>query len=165
MKKNLLLYILLAFLLVVNGFFLINHLSKANRKGPKGPGNFIVKELQFNKDQLNNFDQLNDQHHNKMRLLSDDLRKLKDELFSKISVASVNENEVDSLTTLIGKKEKEKETEIFNHFRNIQDICTEKQKEKFKIIIKDALRRGDDKGQRPPGSGRPNERRSPPPRP
>ena len=164
MKKNLLLYILLAFLLIVNGFFLFNHLSKPSRKGPRGPGNFIVKELQFNKDQLNNFDELNNQHHKKMRVLSDDLRKLKDELFSKISMASVDENEIDSLTTLIGKKEKEKETEIFSHFRNVQDICNEKQKEKFKMIIKDALRRGGDRGQRPPGSRRPDERRPPPPK-
>jgi len=164
MKKNLLLYILLAFLLVVNGFFLFNHLAKPDRKGPRGPGDFMVKELQFNEDQLHSFNELNGEHHRKMRLLSNDLRKLKDELFSKISVTSIDVNVIDSLTTLIGKKEKEKETEIFNHFRNIQDICTKKQKEKFKMIIKDALHRGGDKGQRPPGSGRPNERRPPPPR-
>jgi len=165
MKRNLLLYILLAFLLIVNGFFLYNHLSKPNRKAPEGPGNFIVNELQFNNDQLERFNLVEDAHHEKMRELTREVRQLKDELFNRIPISSVNSQDIDSISTLLGNLEKEKEVEIFEYLRSIQEICDDTQKEKFKMIIKDALRRGDRKGRRPPGLRRPNDRRPPPPPP
>jgi hypothetical protein len=40
---------------------------------------------------------------------------------------------------LIGNNEKEKDLEVFNHFRNIQSICNEKQKKYFDEIMRDAL--------------------------
>ncbi len=168
MKKNLILYILLGFLLIANGFFLMNHISKPDgkrSKGPKGPGNFIVKELQFNDDQLEKFNELNDEHHRKMRRLSQNVRKLKDELFNNISVSSVNDTEIDSLTSLIGNTEKLKDLEVFNHFRRIQALCDEKQKEKFNLIIKNALHTKGPRNEGPPGRRDRREGRRPPPPP
>ena len=86
MKKNNILYILVAFLIVVNGFFLFNYMSESNEntsKGPQGNRDFIVKELGFNKAQLAQFKENSQGHHQIMMRLSDEIKGLKDELFSK----------------------------------------------------------------------------------
>ncbi|MDO6596716.1 hypothetical protein Q4512_07300 [Oceanihabitans sp. 2_MG-2023] len=157
MKKNTILYILLAFLILVNGFFLFNFLNNSStnqNKGAKDPIRFIKKELNFSDSQSKDFEILNNKHHAKMMQINDDLRGLKDALFNNMSNASVvNEITVDSITSLIGNKQKAIETEIFYHFKSLQDLCDDKQKEKLKKILKDALRRGEGENRPPPRNG------------
>ncbi|WP_055444800.1 periplasmic heavy metal sensor [Lacinutrix himadriensis] len=158
MKKNTVLYILLVFLIVVNGFFLFNYMGKSNdnkAEGRKDPMSFLRKELKFNAAQLEKLQTINATHHEKMMRTSDDLRDLKDALLNNISNASVDEKAIDSITRLIGDKQANLEKEVYYHFNSIHDLCDEKQKVKFKKIIKDALRRGGDEGGRPPRSERP----------
>lgn len=153
MKKNLVLYVLLVFLIAVNSFFLFNYIGKNSnngQKGTKGPGNFIVKELGFNEAQTEQFREESQGHHEAMMNMSDDIRGLKDELFGNLSNDSVKDSTIDSITSLIGEKQKVKEVEAFYHFKMIREICNDKQKEKFKNIIKDALHRGGLRGQMPP---------------
>ena len=162
MKRNLLLYILLAFLLVVNGFFLFNHLAKPDRKEPKGPRDFIAKELKFDDEQLEHFRQLNDNHEKERGILFDEIKQLKDELFSKISNDKIDKEEIDSIAGLIGQKEQSKDRVVFYHFRSIRAICNENQKVRFDIIIEEGLHRGGGANGPPPQlRGRGNE---PPPR-
>ncbi|MDO5977740.1 hypothetical protein [Flavivirga spongiicola] len=168
MKKNLLLYILLVFLIVVNGFFLFNYLGSSdkieNRNRSNGPADFIVKELNFDGDQMLEFERVNREHHHKMRRISRNIKQLKDALFNRISDVSLNENSIDSITTLIGEKEKEKDMEVFYHFKDIQELCNDKQKEKLKKIINDALHKRGKKEQRPPLRNGNGEHRPPPPK-
>ena len=163
MKKNLLLYILLAFLIVVNGLFLYNYLGRPDGKEPKArkePGAFIAKELNFDASQMQQFRMLGKEHHKKMRTISDDIKILKDAMFNKISDASIDAQEIDSVTTLIGMKEKAKEAEVFYHFRAIQAICNDEQKKRFNTLIDDARHKNAPPGQRPPGQRPP--RKGPP---
>jgi hypothetical protein len=150
MKKNLLLYILLIFLIIVNGFFLFNYIGKPQMKGPrgpKGPSTFIAKQLNFDDTQLEEFNKLDNSHRKRMRVIFDNLRELKGELFHNISN---NENKIDSIATLIGNTEKQKELEVINHFRDVLSICNERQKKHFDEIMRDALHQDRRKGQRPP---------------
>lgn len=153
MKKNLLLYILLIFLIVVNCFFLYNYIGKpemkGHRGGPKGPPEFIAKQLDLDDSQFNKFDELSNTHRKNMRSISDEIRGLKRVLFEDVFKEG-SERKIDSMTTLIGNNEKEKELEIINYFKNIESICTEKQKKHFNEIMRDALRHGGKKGDRPP---------------
>ncbi len=153
MKKNIPLYILLFFLIIVNGFFLYNSLGNPNTKkenGRKNSMSFVIQQLEFDDSQLQKMKNINKQHHHKMRQIGDDVKELKDALFNRLSDTSVNNATIDSITSLIGQKEKEKEIEAFYHFKKIQEICNDKQKEKFKNIINDALRKGGERDQRPP---------------
>lgn len=164
MKKNLLLYILLFFLIGVNGFFLYNYIGKPNNVIRDGKQeDFVVKELEFNTLQKQKYEQLEAEHRKKMRLVLNELQELKDVLFDKVS--NKNINEIDSLATRIGKIEKEKELETFYHLRAIENICDEKQKEKFILIIKEALHRSTRGAKGPPSNnrGREDGRRPPPP--
>ncbi len=164
MKRNTILYVLLIFLIIVNGFFLVNYLKGGNDNKIREPHrnrDFIVKELGFDTAQLEQFNASSEKHHKTMMRLSDEIRSLKDDLFPTLFDKSVNESVIDSLTSLICEKEKEKEKEIFYHFRAIQGIANDKQKEKFKTILMDALRQGDQGNRPPPPQGK-DGRRHPP---
>ncbi|WP_350292155.1 hypothetical protein [uncultured Croceitalea sp.] len=165
MKKNLLLYILLGFLVLMNGFFLFNHFSKSGRSDPRrlGSANFISKQLEFDVKQTQQFKDLEVVHREKMRSLLDDLRELKSKLFEKLSDDTVNPSEIDAITTLIGDKEKAKELETFRFFREVVEMCNKNQKEQFTSIIKGAMHhKGPARGNRPP-RGRPSHDGMPPP--
>ncbi len=159
MKKNTLLYILLAFLLIVNGFFLVNYLgkSKKHKNSRDDRRNYIVKKLDFNDSQTAQYELLKNSHREKIKTISVSIRELKDVLFDNITNPSFSERNLDSITTLIANKEKQKDIEVFNHFKAIEKICDEDQKEKLIHIIKDALhRQGGRRNQGPP------DRRPPP---
>ena len=164
MKKNTILYVLLIFLIIVNGFFLFNYLKGGNdnkRIEPKRNRDFIVKELNFDATQLEQFNVKSEEHHETMKRLSDEIKGLKDNLFPNLFDETINESVIDSLMSLICVKEKEQEKEIFYHFRAIQEIANDKQKEKFKTILMDALRQNDH-GKRPPPPNGKDDHRWPP---
>ncbi|MEM7602146.1 MAG: hypothetical protein AAF357_12110 [Verrucomicrobiota bacterium] len=166
MKRNLILYILLIFLVLVNGFFLYNYLGISISDRPRKlekPTDFIIKELDFNTAQLEQFRESNRVHNETMMRLSEDIRDLKNALFDKLSEASVDTNAIDSITSLLGQKEKEKRTNVFYHFKEIQTICDDKQREKFNRIISDALHNPGNREQNRSGPRGGNERRPPPP--
>ncbi len=168
MKRNLLLYILLAFLVVMNGFFLFKQFSKSGDRGPKGSGqsNFIVKELNFDAAQTQKFEEMDAAHRKKIKSIFNDLKELKDGLFDKLSDDNIVNSEIDSFTTAIAEKEKAKELETFNFFRSVGELCTEKQKARFNTIIHDAIRRGGPrKGRNGPPPGGPGDGNRPPPPP
>tara|TARA_R110002050_G_scaffold4573_1_gene22045 strand:+ start:28692 stop:29186 length:495 start_codon:yes stop_codon:yes gene_type:complete len=145
MKKNLLLYILLLFLIIVNGFFLYNYLGNNEKEGfkePIRPDEFLLKELKFDGAQQELFNELGKKHHHTMRGLSDGIKVLKDNLFKGLSDSSLSSINIDSIATLIGEKTKARDLEALRHFKSIQELCNDKQKEKFNKIISDALRKG-----------------------
>ncbi len=168
MKKQLPLYILNVFLIVVNGFFLINYMGDSKEDMPREQDrskNFISDRLNFSEEQSNLFDELEREHREKMRSFSEQIRRSKDALFNQISKPEVDASTIDSITSAIGEFEKKKDMEVFDHFRAIYEICDDTQKTKFNKLVKDALHKGPPpRGRRPPkgmGKDRPG---SPPPR-
>ena len=150
MKKNTILYILLAFLIIANGFFLVNYLGRPGKPdGQKGPGDFIVKELNFDVSQMERFHLLNEDHRLKMKAVFENERHLKDELFNKISEKSMDET-IDSITTLIGNNAKLKDVTTFYFFKNIEKICNDQQKKQLDKLINGALRREGRPSSNPP---------------
>lgn len=166
MKKNLLLYILLAFLVVMNGFFLFKQFGATDKQDAprRGPRNFIAKQLKFDDAQTIAFEKLDADHRIKMEAILDEIKVAKDGLFDKLSEESVNKLDIDSIATAIASKETAKDVEIFYFFQAVRDLCNEDQKVRFESIIKDAL------GPVPPGRDGPpggpgGVRRPPSPRP
>ncbi|WP_168796674.1 periplasmic heavy metal sensor [Cognatitamlana onchidii] len=167
MQKKLPIYILLAFLIVVNGFFLFNYLGSGEKEEPtkerKPPGAFLKDQLGFDATQEETFDALSRAHRHEMRTILEDIRGLKDALFVGLSEPSTTRAGIDSIATRIGEKEKQRELLTYNHFKDIQNICNAEQKVMFSKIIKDALRpSGREHG--PPRGGRPDGDRRPGPR-
>lgn len=159
MKKNLPLYILLIFLIVVNAFFLYNYLGKGETvqelKERQPPGIFLVKTLGFDDAQKEQFRKLTHEHRREMRGITDEIRVLKDVLFSGLSNATLDNFNTDSIAALIGEKEAAKDIEVLRHFKEVQELCNTEQKEKFSEIIQNALRHGG-REEGPPRRGRPD---------
>ncbi|MBP0903326.1 Spy/CpxP family protein refolding chaperone [Mariniflexile gromovii] len=162
MKNNLILYILLVFLVAVNGFFLYNYLSPTTAKsnnlvkgsGNGGPSEFIVKALKFDDEQMKQFEKIDKEHHERMVASNEETKVFKDQLGRLIIKDHVAEAEVDSILNLMGEKEMVHERLMFDHLRAIRNICTEEQKQRFEQIVRDALRRGPN-GKRPGNGGPP----------
>jgi hypothetical protein len=166
MKKNIVLYILLIFLVAVNVFFLFNYIGRPIGKqkvGTQDPMSFIVDELNFNEEQLEAVQNLNKKHHQSMMNNNNGIKKFKDALFNKLSDEEIDPKVVDSLARIIALKEMEFDKMAFYHFRGIQELCNPEQKEKFKSIINDALKKGSNNRERLPNEES-GERNGPPPR-
>ncbi|MGC6430992.1 MAG: Spy/CpxP family protein refolding chaperone [Jejuia sp.] len=150
MNKNLILYVLLIFLIIVNCFFLYNYLGNRekpiynsenqNSKKHKRSEHFLVKELDFNELQKEKYRALTKANRPAMREVLDGIRELKDALYNGLSDNYFSANTIDSLANLIGEKEKQKDILTFHHFKEVQKLCDEKQKEKFSKIINYAIR-------------------------
>tara|TARA_R110002073_G_scaffold336451_1_gene533559 strand:- start:6809 stop:7294 length:486 start_codon:yes stop_codon:yes gene_type:complete len=147
----------------MNGFFLYNYLGIREKdvlNETIKPENFLVKELGLDDTQQEKLKALGEEHHQRMRGLSDELRGLKDELFLGLSDTSLKSINKDSIAGLIGEKESAKDLEVLRYFEQVQELCNDKQKEKFSEIIKDALRRGG-RDQGPPRGERSEANRPP----
>lgn len=150
MKKNLLLGLLLFFLIIMNGVLLFMLFQKGpDRRPPKPPGDFIVKELNLNTDQLQKFNVLSRDHHQEMRKLDHEIRGLKDQLFNGIGQEDFTPQKVDSITTLIAALGKQKESNVYRHFKALSEICTPEQRVKLNRIITKAMRKHGPPGRRP----------------
>ena len=150
MKKNTFLYILILVLAVANGIFIYLFLNNPDKK-PVKPDMFIAGELNFNSKQVEEFQVLNEQFQQKMRQQRHSLKPLKDAFFGELRNDNTSQKTLDSIATLIGEKEKEKDLFIYKYLNEVKGICTEKQKKHFDRIILDAMHEhGKKGGARPP---------------
>ncbi len=149
MKKNLLLTLLLIFLMVMNGVLLYMTLKEPDKR-PRPPRDFILKELNFTEEQQMEFQEVNAEHHRKMRDIDKRTRELKELLFSNLGSADFSNQELDSITSTIGNLSQEREKEIFSFFNKLERMCDSEQKRKLKGIVRGALRRPGPGGGPPP---------------
>ncbi len=152
MKKNLITYILLFFLIAVNGFFLVTYMTDGNKKQPTAseqPSNFIAKELRFDKGQLQQFRKITRKHRRSIRELSMENRGLKKQLWNSLADSTKKENQIDAITSLMGQIQKQKEQKTFYYFKDVERICTKKQRLKLQEIIKEALNKSEATHERP----------------
>lgn len=111
---------------------------------------FVFEQLNFDEAQWAKVETLNQRHQQDLKKINDKLKQLKDQMFSNLHKSKVDARVIDSLATLIGNNEKERDKIVFYHFRGIQELCNEKQKETFKAIINDAIKKGNPSDQQPP---------------
>ncbi|MEO0572065.1 MAG: hypothetical protein AAF039_10210 [Bacteroidota bacterium] len=157
MKKNTLIWVLMVFLMVMNGLLLYLVLQKSDGQ-PRPPRAFIADELDFDNQQMTQFFDLEENHRRKMGDIDRRNGQLRETLFSYLEKSNPKESIIDSLGNYIGTLSKERELEIFRHFNAIEKICNEGQKRKLKRMVKGALRPG------PPGGPPPHHSPGPPPK-
>ncbi|WP_343330043.1 hypothetical protein [Polaribacter staleyi] len=161
--KSKLLPILLILLLLLNGVLIFMVVKKPHENQRNNPTrNFLTKQLGFTETQKAAFRTLDTAHRQVMRGLEDQLKDQKDFLFDGFNKENFT---IDSLTTKIGLLQAKKDAEVFSFFKQVREICTADQVQKFDEIIKEAIRGGD---RMPPNDGRMppphNNDRMPPPR-
>jgi protein CpxP len=144
MEKNRFLTIVIIFLLILNLGTLVfvfvsrngGHQRPPFREG--GPANFITQELGFDEQQKTRFNELKKEHQTQMRNMQDSMKIQRDQ-FPEI-IISDNEARADSITTVIGRYQKQIEMYTYQHFVKVYALCNEDQKKKFSHIIEDILK-------------------------
>ncbi|HET9826840.1 MAG TPA: periplasmic heavy metal sensor, partial [Chitinophagaceae bacterium] len=121
-------------------FFVFRH--RTEHHGSRPVTEFVQKELDFTPDQTAKFRQLRDQHKQAIKPLMEDMKKLKDSLYSLLNGPQVNDSAVTSLTNKIGEKQKEWEVMIFHHLQKVRAICDSSQLPKFDTLVHHMINRG-----------------------
>jgi Tfp pilus assembly protein PilO len=137
--QNKLLVLLVAVLLIANlglmlWFFVFRN-NHDKHEPPRPVADFIQKQLGFNSDQAAKFQQLRDQHKEAVKPVIEDMKKLKDSLYSLLQKPQLDDTLAVNLIDRIGEKQKEWELMIFHHFQKLRAICDSSQLPKFDTLV------------------------------
>lgn len=118
-------------LLLVSNLILIGFLyfGKPKNNHGKPPMKMIIKRLDFNKSQKEEFKKLIEIHRDNIQSTHRRITKTKNEVYKGLKTESPMLN--DSLLQVITKGVKEIEVLHFNHFKDIKNLCNETQKVEF----------------------------------
>lgn len=137
MNKSKLLRITVIAILIINmvviGYLLINKGAFFGNKPPK-PREIVIKKLDFDTEQIKQYDVTITKHQIKIRNLDDSIRKAKNELYARLKESTSEIDSNDSLVNQINNYQKQIEITHYNHFIEIKKICKPEQLEKFNAL-------------------------------
>ncbi|MCK5104540.1 MAG: hypothetical protein KAR17_17065 [Cyclobacteriaceae bacterium] len=108
---------------------------------------FLTKELNFTADQQVKFDTLAASHKENLDLKTDEIRVLREQLVNRMKNQEFSSGS-EELIKQIGQKQAEIELINFRNFRDVMNICDDKQKEKFIGMMQRAFKPRHDHGKR-----------------
>jgi len=123
--------------------------EKPTRADNKGPANFIIKELNLNTAQIENFNQLKLAHQDSVQSLKNTGRKLREDYFKLLRNDTTDNILADQLLMQIANNQKAIEQITFEHFQSVKNICDSVQKEKFDSIILEVIHKMKDNRPKP----------------
>ena len=142
--KNKVLVSIIGILLLANIVmlvFFITSMKKPDREihGEQRPPqrtteSFLQTKIGFTDQQIEQFKQLKEVHHDKLFPLFEDLRKTKDEFFVMVK-DSQPASYIDSMATVIGEKQRTLDRNVFETIREVRNICTPKQQVTFDTLL------------------------------
>ena len=155
MNKLRFLIVLVVLLVLLNAGTLIWLLSSRNKtNGRPEPGNdasaFIIKQLQLDPQQQEQFAALRNQHQQAMRQIQEEDRELHDQYFGLLKSNDPNKSKADSISVLIGQQRTRMETATFEHFKQLRNLCRDDQQKLFDKTIDEIMRFMGPKGPPPP---------------
>lgn len=130
------------------------HKMPSGKNDHNGPGEMLIRELQFNPDQVDEFIKLRDEHRKSIRELQVKGHQLRDQFFDQLKMENVNSKNVNQIADSIAANQRSIEITTFHHFQKVRTICSEEQKKIFDDIINEVTKQ---MGQTPmkPGDGPP----------
>ncbi len=116
--------------LAVIGYLLINKDVFLGHK-PQKPREIVIKQLNFNAEQIKQYDITITKHQNRIKAFDDSIRVTKNKLYSRLKESTSEIAINDSQVTQINNFQKKIEITNYNHFIEIKKICKPEQLEKF----------------------------------
>lgn len=146
--------------LVLIGLIIAPKAFKSNdRPSPDKRGNLtelISKKLSFTSEQKEQLKALDSEHREKMSRLQPALNQKRRQLFDLVKKDGDQTEEVQKVSSEMGRIVSELEYTNFHFFSSIRSLCTEEQKTGFDVILKEIGNRrgaGPPQGQGPDGRG------------
>ncbi len=97
-----------------------------------GPKNIIIERLNFDKEQILQYEKLINQHQQSVKELDGKIKETKNQLYSTLASDAVSSK--DSLENKLGDLQKQIESVHYNHFEEIKRLCKHEQIEKFNSL-------------------------------
>ncbi len=117
-------------------YILFNKNGTSERRPPRA---YFEETLGFSPEQRQKFELLKEEHQEMMMLKNQQIRILKDKLFSRFGNDKTFD-EAEQLAVKIGILVSEIDLETRKHFEEVRDLCSDDQKEKFDKSMRDMLR-------------------------
>ncbi len=133
MKKSTLLIGIIIGLLACNGLLLFFVLRPQKGPGLDGPKNFIVEKLHLDTDQIALYDDLIQEHKQRLRKTENGIRESKNALFQSLN-EDVSQEHADSLIQVINGYQAEMEKLHYDHFLALKKLCTPEQLPAFEEL-------------------------------
>lgn len=147
MEKTKLLTVAVIGLLLINlgtlGFLFLSNQNghrPPHEGGRPEPKYEIIERLHFDTAQQKEYDQLIEWHRNEIEKLDSNIRKAKNELYSKLAETDVDAKMKDSLIALINSNQKQIEITHFKHFEDIKKLCRKDQIKDFNLLSEELAR-------------------------
>ena len=145
--------VIIILLLLINAATIVFLLVGKNRHHPPQNGGafaFLVKELNLDSNQKNEYKKLRDQHRNSVDELRLQLKHNKDSLFDLLKISDVADANVNRKLDSIALLNRKIDEITFSHFKQVRAICNAQQQEKFDEVIAQAMQMQAPKEQHPP---------------
>lgn len=142
MNKTTFYIVIIILLIILNGIFGFMLFNRPSHGGPMGPPNpegpkkIIIEKLDFSENQIEQFDELIEEHRNLITQKEEGLRTLKNELYGQLLVDEESQK-VNEISEKIGAIHVEIEHIHFQHFEDIKKICTQDQLDDYSDLVKE----------------------------
>jgi periplasmic protein CpxP/Spy len=163
-KKNLLLLTVIVLILAnvtMLVIFFMTRIQKTPHPEAAAPATFIEKQLGFDEQQKQKFDDLRKTHHHEAEEVRRRINEEEDSLFSMLPNMTGSDSGREQLIKQIAFNKAEIDRMTFDHFRKVREMCSATQQKKFDEIIHDVIKMIAP----PPPPGPPGSPPSPPPPP
>ena len=148
-RNNRVLLLITSVLLIANigllYYFVFNKPAHPPRPSEKEMHDMAIEkvknEVGLNDEQAVAYDSLRTQQFRRMRPLSKDITKSKEDFFSLIYQQGVSDSVLNSYASKIGEKQVELDLSTFHYFQSIKELCKEEQKPKMDSFIKQIVKR------------------------
>ncbi len=101
-----------------------------------GMYNSLQNNVDFSRDQLNQYKALREEQMKKVHPMFDEVREAKKDFYALLSSGQVSDSLINADADSIAQKQKHLDLQMFRYFKNIRAICTEPQKQKFDSLMK-----------------------------
>ncbi len=142
MSKVTLLTILVVVLVIINGISLFMQFNRHDkrREGMPNPRS-LFKQLDLDKQQEDQFEQLRIAHFKKRDSLRSEDMRFRKEMAAMITYGITDSVKIDSITGLLANNRKQFEQNFYNHFQQLYSLLKPEQKPKFIVVINEIIQR------------------------
>ncbi|HSV12356.1 MAG TPA: hypothetical protein VLI68_16375 [Hanamia sp.] len=109
---------------------------KQRNRETNGMYTSLQNEVGFSKDQLDKYQLLRKEQMEKVKPLFNEVRNAKKEFYGLIYSSNIPDSLITADADSIARKQKTLDMQMFTYFKNIRNICTPEQTQKFDSVIK-----------------------------
>ncbi|MBD3386965.1 periplasmic heavy metal sensor [candidate division KSB1 bacterium] len=102
---------------------------------------FLQQELEFTDAQIEQYDQIRKQHHQRVTALQKDIHRYKRELMEEVFTQQPDTLRAMKIAALISEKQEQIERITFLRFLDLKALCGKEQSEKLHRLIDESLRK------------------------